>query len=295
MFAVDSGAGAQPSSVDDQGKPGVPRRRAGRALLTTNSRFASNFDATLVCRSHGELVIDLDEASLYQGYQAGHSKTSLLVSYRTASSTFSNEARACLNTGHASTVTREDHKFIAVTAVQPCARRTHLLSSTSRALARRCSKSHADSAMLAALLVASASALEGAYAPASCSGSQKPETRPCSSSRRRRARDRLREAMWPVGAAIEALLNDIDAKNVICCLPFATGKDCATFGLRRYERGDAWALGSAANVGSCGAAAEALDDNRDGGAFSLRCAELAVDADVEDGVEPRRLRVRGGI
>ena len=90
--------------------------------------------------------------------------------------------------------------------------------------------------------------------------------------------------MWPVGAAIEALLNDIDDKNVICCLPFATGKDCATFGLRRYERGEAWALGSAANVGSCRAAAEALDDNRDGGAFSLRCAELAVDADVDNGV-----------
>ena len=92
------------------------------------------------------------------------------------------------------------------------------------------------------------------------------------------------QAMWPVGAAIEALLNDVDAQNVICCLPFATGKDCATFGLRRYEKGEAWALGSAANVGSCRAAAEALDDNRDGGAFSLRCAELAVDADVEDGV-----------
>ena len=43
----------------------------------------------------------------------------------------------------------------------------------------------------------------------------------------------------------------------------------------------AWALGSAANVGSCRAAAEALDGNRDGGAFSLRCAELAVDADVD--------------
>ena len=67
------------------------------------------------------------------------------------------------------------------------------------------------------------------------------------------------QAMWPVGAAIEALLNDIDAQKVICCLPFATGKDCATFGLRRYEKGDAWALGSAANVGSCRAAAEALD------------------------------------
>ena len=92
------------------------------------------------------------------------------------------------------------------------------------------------------------------------------------------------QAMWPVGAAIEALLNDIDAQNVICCLPFATGKDCATFGLRRYEKHDAWALGSAANVGSCRAAAEALEDNRDGGAFSLRCAELAVDADVNNGV-----------
>ena len=92
------------------------------------------------------------------------------------------------------------------------------------------------------------------------------------------------QAMWPVGAAIEALLNDVDAQNVICCLPFATGKDCATFGLRRYERGDAWALGSAANVGSCRAAAEALDGNREGGAFSLRCAELAVDADVDNGV-----------
>ena len=44
---------------------------------------------------------------------------------------------------------------------------------------------------------------------------------------------------------------------------FATGKDCATFGLRRYEKGDAWALGSAANVGSCRAAAEALDGNRE--------------------------------
>ena len=50
------------------------------------------------------------------------------------------------------------------------------------------------------------------------------------------------------------------------------------------RRARAWALGSAANVGSCRAAAEALDGNRDGGAFSLRCAELAVDADVDNGV-----------
>ena len=139
-------------------------------------------------------------------------------------------------------------------------------------------------AMLAALLVASACALEGAYAPAKLQWQAKTRDTTVLLLTETEGAKQTAQAMWPVGAAIEALLNDIDDKNVICCLPFATGKDCATFGLRRYEKRDAWALGSAANVGSCRAAAEALDNNRDGGAFSLRCAELAVDADVEDGV-----------
>ena len=139
-------------------------------------------------------------------------------------------------------------------------------------------------AMLAALLVASASALEGAYAPAKLQWQAKTRDTTVLLLTETEGARQTAQAMWPVGAAIEALLNDIDDKNVICCLPFATGKDCATFGLRRYEKGEAWALGSAANVGSCRAAAEALDDNRDGGAFSLRCAELAVDADVDNGV-----------
>jgi len=94
------------------------------------------------------------------------------------------------------------------------------------------------------------------------------------------------QPMWPVGAAMEALLNEQDnARAVVCCLPFATGPDCSTFGLRRYEKPDAvWSLGSAASVGSCRAAAEALHSNRDGGANALRCAELAVEAKVVDGV-----------
>ena len=139
-------------------------------------------------------------------------------------------------------------------------------------------------AVLAALLVASTSALDAAYAPAKLQWQAKARDTTVLLLTETEGAKQTAQAMWPVGAAIEALLNDIDDKNVICCLPFATGKDCATFGLRRYEKGDAWALGSAANVGSCRAAAEALENNRDGGAFSLRCAELAVDADVADGV-----------
>ena len=139
-------------------------------------------------------------------------------------------------------------------------------------------------AVLAALLVASTSALDAAYAPAKLQWQAKTRDTTVLLLTETEGAKQTAQAMWPVGAAIEALLNDIDDKNVICCLPFATGKDCATFGLRRYEKDDAWALGSAANVGSCRAAAEALDNNRDGGAFSLRCAELAVDADVDNGV-----------
>jgi len=139
-------------------------------------------------------------------------------------------------------------------------------------------------AMLAALLVASTSALDAAYAPAKLQWQAKTRDTTVLLLTETEGAKQTAQAMWPVGAAIEALLTDIDAQNVICCLPFATGKDCSTFGLRRYEKGEAWALGSAANVGSCRAAAEALDDRRDGGAFSLRCAELAVDADVADGV-----------
>ena len=135
---------------------------------------------------------------------------------------------------------------------------------------------------IAAVLLASAAALE--FQPARLQWQAKTRDTTVLLLTETEGARQTAQAMWPVGAAIEALLNDIDDKNVICCLPFATGKDCATFGLRRYEKRDAWALGSAANVGSCRAAAEALDDNRDGGAFSLRCAELAVDADVEDGV-----------
>jgi hypothetical protein len=140
-------------------------------------------------------------------------------------------------------------------------------------------------AVLAAALVASTSALDAAYAPAKLQWQAKARDTTVLLLTETEGAKQTAQAMWPVGAAIEALLNDFeDAQNVICCLPFATGKDCATFGLRRYERGEAWALGSAANVGSCRAAAEALEKNRDGGAFSLRCAELAVDADVDNGV-----------
>ena len=136
---------------------------------------------------------------------------------------------------------------------------------------------------IAAVLLASATALE--FQPAKLQWQAKARDTTVLLLTETEGAKQTAQAMWPVGAAIEALLNDFeDAQNVICCLPFATGKDCATFGLRRYEKRDAWALGSAANVGSCRAAAEALDNNRDGGAFSLRCAELAVDADVEDGV-----------
>ena len=136
---------------------------------------------------------------------------------------------------------------------------------------------------IAAVLLASAAALE--FQPARLQWQAKTRDTTVLLLTETEGARQTAQAMWPVGAAIEALLNDFeDAQNVICCLPFATGKDCATFGLRRYERGEAWALGSAANVGSCRAAAEALDGNRDGGAFSLRCAELAVDANVEDGV-----------
>ena len=136
---------------------------------------------------------------------------------------------------------------------------------------------------IAAVLLASAAALE--FQPARLQWQAKTRDTTVLLLTETEGAKQTAQAMWPVGAAIEALLTDIDdAQEIICCLPFATGKDCATFGLRRYEKRDAWALGSAANVGSCRAAAEALDNNRDGGAFSLRCAELAVDADVEDGV-----------
>jgi len=136
---------------------------------------------------------------------------------------------------------------------------------------------------IAAVLLASAAALE--FQPARLQWQAKTRDTTVLLLTETEGAKQTAQAMWPVGAAIEALLNDIDdAQEIICCLPFATGKDCATFGLRRYEKRDAWALGSAANVGSCRAAAEALDNNRDGGAFSLRCAELAVDADVDNGV-----------
>ena len=155
---------------------------------------------------------------------------------------------------------------------QSCARRKHCFSLCSKAMKT-----------IAAVLLASAAALE--FQPARLQWQAKTRDTTVLLLTETEGAKQTAQAMWPVGAAIEALLTDIDdAQEIICCLPFATGKDCATFGLRRYEKRDAWALGSAANVGSCRAAAEALDNNRDGGAFSLRCAELAVDADVEDGV-----------
>ena len=156
---------------------------------------------------------------------------------------------------------------------QPCARRKHcfLLAGAAKAMKTQL-----------AVLLASATALE--FQPAKLQWQAKTRDTTVLLLTETEGAKQTAQAMWPVGAAIEALLDDIDDKNVICCLPFATGKDCATFGLRRYEKRDAWALGSAANVGSCRAAAEALDNNRDGGAFSLRCAELAVDADVDNGV-----------
>ena len=171
-----------------------------------------------------------------------------------------------LNAGTRRLTTRKVYIFIAVAVLRPPQALLML------------------SLAVSAVLVASTSALDAAYAPAKLQWQTKTRDATVLLLTETEGARQTAQAMWPVGAAIEALLNDVDAQNVICCLPFATGKDCATFGLRRYEKGEAWALGSAANVGSCRAAAEALDGNRDGGAFSLRCAELAVDADVDNGV-----------
>lgn len=88
------------------------------------------------------------------------------------------------------------------------------------------------------------------------------------------------QARWPVALAMEDLLVSIGGSAVIACLPFATGKECKTFGLRRYERrdeGTPWTLGSATSVASCRAAAVALADRQGFDAVGLRCAELSID------------------
>ena len=84
---------------------------------------------------------------------------------------------------------------------------------------------------IAAVLLASATALE--FQPAKLQWQAKARDTTVLLLTETEGAKQTAQAMWPVGAAIEALLNDIDDKNVICCLPFATGKDCATFGLRR--------------------------------------------------------------
>ncbi|KAH8051940.1 hypothetical protein JL722_10384 [Aureococcus anophagefferens] len=64
-------------------------------------------------------------------------------------------------------------------------------------------------------------------------------------------------AMWPVAVAMNDMLDGVGGDSVIAALPFATGAECRTFGLRRYVRvGASVALASAA-ASAC-AAAEAL-------------------------------------
>jgi len=89
-------------------------------------------------------------------------------------------------------------------------------------------------------------------------------------------------ALWPVAASMEGFLADFDgeASAIVCCLPFATGRECRTFGLRRYERdgGGRWVIGSAATAATCRAAAAALRENEKKDAVALRCAEVAVES-----------------
>ena len=85
---------------------------------------------------------------------------------------------------------------------------------------------------IAAVLLASAAALE--FQPARLQWQAKTRDTTVLLLTETEGAKQTAQAMWPVGAAIEALLTDIDdAQEIICCLPFATGKDCATFGLRR--------------------------------------------------------------
>ncbi|KAH8064656.1 hypothetical protein JL722_1534 [Aureococcus anophagefferens] len=43
-------------------------------------------------------------------------------------------------------------------------------------------------------------------------------------------------AMWPVAVAMNDMLDGVGGDSVIAALPFATGAECRTFGLRRYVR-----------------------------------------------------------
>jgi hypothetical protein len=90
-------------------------------------------------------------------------------------------------------------------------------------------------------------------------------------------------AMWPVAVAMNDMLDGVGGDSVIAALPFATGAECRTFGLRRYVRaGAAWALASAASVGGCRDAAEALCARTGFRDIALRCAELSVDVERRD-------------
>ena len=46
-------------------------------------------------------------------------------------------------------------------------------------------------------------------------------------------------AMWPVAVAMNDMLDGVGGDSVIAALPFATGAECRTFGLRRYVRAGA--------------------------------------------------------
>ena len=101
-------------------------------------------------------------------------------------------------------------------------------------------------------------------------------------------------AMWPVAVAMDDLLGAIggEARSVITCLPFATGRECRTFGLRRYEkRAGAWALASASGVANVFDAAEALCAETGYGEIALRSAELSID--VAPGEAPGALTLSG--
>ena len=83
---------------------------------------------------------------------------------------------------------------------------------------------------------------------------------------------------------MKAACEPAPAPFVHAALPFATGAECRTFGLRRYVRaGAAWTLASAASVGGCRDAAEALCAQTGFRDIALRCAELSVDVERRDG------------
>ena len=126
-----------------------------------------------------------------------------------------------LNAGHALNEDTQGFTHIAVAVLRPPEAPLKLsLAGAAKAMQTQ----HA--AVLAALLVASTSALDAAYAPAKLQWQAKTRDTTVLLLTETEGAKQTAQAMWPVGAAIEALLNDFDdAENVICCLPFATGKD----------------------------------------------------------------------